>query len=117
MDISNEELESLKLILISFYGTRISSQIHYGNVNESLIRLIYEMIDEAKICTDSMNFVPQPSDLIMGSSVWKKVVGYLVTVQKRHFNNSTGYKGPYKSCMNKVAANYRTPLGFILNGL
>lgn len=80
-------------------------------VNEEAAIVAYEALEQAKVCSKSMDLVPRPT---YAKSGIKYVLKQLAGIGKRIKQGDTAI---YNSCKGVVALRYRTKIAMALNGI
>lgn len=101
------EREYVAAVINYFWGPDITSP---HTVNERAATIAYKILDEAKICSDSMDLVPRPMS-VPGS---KYAIKQLVKIGKRILS---GDESIYKACKYKVGVNFKSEIKMALWGI
>jgi hypothetical protein len=99
MDINDRD--NLKEFLVELYGP----QARRWSMNENVFKIVYKMINESSACSDLMDLVPRPHAL--GKAPIKYITKEIRTSVIRKLK---ARKEHYKSCMQVVAASYKTQI-------
>lgn len=97
---------------------RNPSMVNRWEMNEAVFDIVAEMVDEVVQCSDTMDLVPRPSDLVIQRGTKHYVREVLRRIAKRVARNQTAPRRRiYISCRNFLAANYRPALDIAGAGL
>lgn len=102
------EKEYIAAVINYFWGKGTATP---QSVNERVVLVIYEALEKAHICSDSMDFVPRPS---YGAANVKWVITQLAKIGKRI---SSGHALIYNSCRGQVGVNYKSKIMMALMGV
>jgi hypothetical protein len=102
------EREYITAVVNFFWGKGTATP---QTINESAAIVAYEALEEAKVCSDSMDYVPRPT---YGASSIKWIIKQLAKIGKRIISGDTKL---YDSCKGQVAARYRSKITLALMGM
>ena len=102
------EKEYIAAVINYFWGENTATPV---SVNEKAALIVYEALEKARICSDSMDYVPRPSS---GAANIKWVIIQLAKIGKRI---SSGNTLIYNSCKGQVGVNYKSKITLALMGL
>lgn len=95
--------------VINYFWGQGTTTTH--QVNDEAATVAYEALNEAKVCSSSMNMVPRPK---YGVIDIKYVVKELVKIGKRIAENDTAI---YESCKGAVGVKYKSKILMALMGI
>lgn len=101
--LTADEKNQLKSVLISLYGRQAESWA----MNAKVQSLFVKLMDEISTCSESMQWVPRPYSGVKPIAYIKKEIR---NITKRYFSEATSYK----SCSTGVA--YKMKMDFVLAG-
>lgn len=117
IELSMNDQNNMRTFLQLVYS-RNPSLVNNWPMNESVFVIVMEMVQEVVSCSNRMDFVPQPGDLIGGRGGVHYTKKVLESIAKRvEENQRKPNREIYFSCRDFVAANYRTALEMAGSGL
>lgn len=102
------EREHVSVVVNFFWGKGTATP---QSINENVALVAYEALEEARICSDSMDFVPRPT---YGAASIKWIIKQLSKIGKRIISGDTKI---YHTCKGQVAARYRSKILMALMGV
>lgn len=64
INLTEEEVASVQAIVIAFYGERFANRYHSGSITSETLELIAQLITETEVCSQWIDAVPNPKDLL-----------------------------------------------------
>ncbi|MBN1006259.1 hypothetical protein [Amphritea pacifica] len=101
--LTADEKNQVKRVLISLYGRQAESWA----INARVQSLFVKLMDEISTCSDAMQWVPRPYSGVNPIAYIKKEIR---NIAKRYFSEATSYK----SC--SAGAAYKMKMDFVLAG-
>ncbi|WP_460044907.1 hypothetical protein [Pseudomonas sp. S2_H01] len=98
MDHSDERV--LKEVLVKWYGP----QARTWDINESVVKVLMEMLEKMHRCTSIMHFVPMPTTF--GSQIGQLTKAYL----KKVIGILNDHTDVYLTCSRSIILGYRTKM-------
>jgi len=102
------EREHISVVVNFFWGKGTATP---QTVNEGVAMVAYEALEEARVCSDSMDLVPRPT---YGAVGIKWIIKQLAKIGKRILSGDTRI---YDTCKGQVAARYRSKILMALMGV
>lgn len=106
MDVYDREY--LAAVINYFWGQGTASP---QSVNELAALVAYEALEQANVCSDSMDFVPRPT---YGAANVKWVVKQVAKIGKRVMSGDTAI---YNACRGAVGVRYKSKINEALMGI
>ena len=100
--------EYIAIVINYFWGEGTATS---QSVNERVVLVVYEALEQAKICSDSMDLVPRPT---YGTSSIKMIIIQLAGIGRRI---KSGNAKVYNSCRGQVGVNYKSKIKMALMGI
>lgn len=117
IELSTDDKANMRTFLKLVYS-RNPRLVDNWSMNEGVFEIVMEMVQEVVSCSNRMDFVPQPGDLLGGRGGVRYTKKVLESIAKRvEENQSKPNREIYFSCRDFVAANYRSPLEMAGSGL
>lgn len=104
--ISAEDVEMIKAIVDAFYGPSIAARFTSSTISDDTVKQIAYLLAETVDCSQWMDAVPNPSDILMPTKNLKKWALRLIRNAGKPFIN--GSAKVTVVCKNFRAAQLRT---------
>lgn len=115
--LTQADKDHMRMFLKQIYA-RNPSMVDQWQMSDGVFEIVSEMVVEVVDCSDAMDFVPRPRDLIGGRGGARYVKKVLEGIAKRaEKNQMKPNRGIYISCRNFLAANYISELRMAGGGL
>lgn len=72
VNLTEEEVASVKAIITAFYGERLASRFHAGSITAETLELAAQLITGTEICSKWIDAVPNPKDLLTPTNSIRK---------------------------------------------
>lgn len=82
-----------------------------STVNEGVAQVTYKALEEAGVCSDSMDLVPRPA---YGALDIKYIIKQVAMAGQRITNGEAAF---YQSCRGRAAINYKPEIAMALMGV
>lgn len=106
--MNSNDREHVSVVINYFWGEG-TTQAH--SVNENAAAIVYEALEEAQVCSASMDLVPRPTYSLPG-------ISYIVKqVAKIGIRIASGDTKIYEMCRKQVANRFRIKIDMALQGL
>ncbi len=102
------EREYVSAVVNYFWGKGIATP---PNINERVALVVYEALEEAHMCSDTMDLVPRPT---YGAANVRWVVIQVAKIGKRILSGNTLI---YNSCKGQVGVKYKSKILMALMGV
>lgn len=96
--MDREDEDALREVLVSWYGPQAQGWL----MNESMLNVVLKIIDEMRVCTDAMHFVPHP--IGPGSALSQLAKSYIKKILAVARDNSK----VYLTCSRATILRYKT---------
>ena len=106
--MDNSEKEYVSKVINYFWGPAMSTPM---SINEKAALIAYKALEQANLCSDSMDLVPRPK---YGVIDVKYAVKQLVKIGKRIALGNTSI---YGACKVMVSARYKFEIKMALQGI
>ena len=103
-----DERKYLAAVINYFWG---AGTVTPAQVNTAAATVAFEALEEAKVCSKSMDLVPRPK---YGAVDLKYVIKQLTAVGKRVMANDTKI---YLACRSAVGVRYKTRINMAIQGI
>ncbi|MCC5808789.1 MAG: hypothetical protein JJU06_00340 [Ectothiorhodospiraceae bacterium] len=117
IELSADDKANMRTFLRLVYADN-PAVVDRWDMNEAVFEIIMEMIEQVLQCSDRMDYVPQPGDLVGGRGGMRYAKKVLKSIAERvEENQGQPSRGIYITCRVAVSRNYRTPLELAGTGL
>ena len=117
VDLTDTDKANMRTFLKQIYA-RNPDVVDRWRMNERVFDIVSDMIVEVVDCSDHMDLVPRPTDLVGARGGIRYVKQVLQRIAKRvQRNQMSPDRRMYISCRDFVAANYRSHLELAGAGL
>ncbi|GGX52742.1 hypothetical protein GCM10007392_20190 [Saccharospirillum salsuginis] len=109
MDINRADREHAAKVVNFFWGRGTATP---ETVNESVIRVAVDALDQANVCSDSMDLVPRPAGIVRPDPKWA-----MKQIRKVAQRINEGNTSVYHICKVRIESVYKTEIRMALEGL
>lgn len=106
--ISAEDVQAIRAIIKAFYGEEIASRFTASSVSEETVHQVAILLSETVDCSQWMDAVPSPKDLLMPAKSMQKWALRLVRNAAKPFINGT--VGVTVTCRQFRAAQFKNEI-------
>ncbi len=103
--ISAEDVQIIQAIITSFYGNNIAKRFNSSTISDDTVKEIAVLLTETADCSQWMDAIPNPSDILMPTKNLQKWALRLLRNAGKPFLNGTG--GATVACKNVRAAQFK----------
>ncbi|MAR91940.1 MAG: hypothetical protein CML06_13825 [Pseudomonadales bacterium] len=103
--ISGEDVQIIQAIIKSFYGSGTAARFNSSTISEETVKEMAVLLTETADCSQWMDAVPNPSDILMPTKNLKKWALRLLRNAGKPF--LTGTEGVTVACKNVRAAQFK----------